>query len=247
MFIPMVSDSQSVEDDSYDGVDEVHEVVAKRNAYQLGYGGYNFPSSGSLSSSSSSSSSSNTGYGYGGSISKSSSYSSSSSHGGSGFGAIHDTGYGLSHGTGYGLSHETGYGLSHGGSGFGASHGTGQGLSGQSGYHQSGVQLAPFDGGPSYRRVTIPPSQSYRNSNYGRFTVQPTSSNTCRTKPQSILNASTRCTVGTGTCMVQCMNGYQFPNGETKAKMICTNDEWILENLEWSTKLACERMSINSF
>lgn len=221
----MLSDSKSVEDDSYDGVDEVHEVVAKRNAYQLGYGGYNFPSSGSLSSSSSSSSSSNTGYGYGGSISKSSSYSSSSSHGGSGFGAIHDTGYGLSHGTGHGLS-------------------------GQSGYHQSGVQLAPFDGGPSYGRVTIPPSQSYRNSNYGRFklpTDRPTNSNACRTKPQSILNASTRCTVGAGTCMVQCMNGYQFPNGETKAKMICTNDEWILENLEWSTKLACERMSINSF
>lgn len=228
----MLNDSKSVEDDSYGG-NEVHEVMVKKNAYKTSrIGGY--------SSSSSSSSSSNSGYGYG-VPSQSSSYSSSSSssHGGSGYG----TGYGPS---GYGQSgydqsvHDPSYGTGYSGYPSGSNE--------HSGY-QSNVQLAPFGGSGRVTDPSAPPppplpptAESYRNSNYGRVTSRPHNSNACTTKPQSILNASTRCTVGANTCMVQCMNGYQFPNGETKARMICTNEEWTLENLEWSNKLACERM-----
>lgn len=63
----------------------------------------------------------------------------------------------------------------------------------------------------------------------------------CSTKPKSILNASTKCNLGTNTCMVQCLNSYRLPNGETMAKMICNNGEWVLEKLDWTEKLACER------
>lgn len=173
--------------------------------------------------------------GYGGhhfpSGSSSSSSSSSSSNTGYGYGGSMSQSSSYSSSSSYG---GTGYGP-------GPTHGTGYAPSGYSGYHQPGVQLAPFDAGPSYGRVTMPP-QSYRNTNYGRVTMPPTRSSACTTKPQSILNASTRCTVGANSCTVQCMNGYQFPNGQTKARMTCTNEEWILENLEWSNKLACERM-----
>lgn len=164
-----------------------------------------------------------------------------SSSSGSSSSSSSNTGYGY----GGSMSQSSSYSSSssYGGTGYGAdpTHGTGYAPSGYSGYHQSGVQLAPFDAGPSYGRATLPP-QSYRNTNYGRVTMPPTRSSACTTKPQSILNASTRCTVGANSCTVQCMNGYQFPNGQTKARMTCTNEEWILENLEWSNKLACERM-----
>lgn len=64
---------------------------------------------------------------------------------------------------------------------------------------------------------------------------------TCTQKPKSIINASVKCTIITNTCKAKCIEGYQFPNGETYMKVICDAGEWTLENLEWSDTLACER------
>lgn len=63
----------------------------------------------------------------------------------------------------------------------------------------------------------------------------------CTEKPKSILNALTKCSIVSNSCMVQCLDGYQFPNGDLKKKMLCEDGEWTLEKTEWSDKLACER------
>lgn len=93
------------------------------------------------------------------------------------------------------------------------------------------AQLAPFD-----------------QSGYGRSGYSPTAvplakvgEKVCTNKPKSILNASTKCSLVTKTCTVQCLNNFQLPNGEAKAKIYCNNGEWALENLDWTDKLACER------
>lgn len=112
--------------------------------------------------------------------------------------------------------------------------------------YQSNVQLAPY-GDSNNARYTVPPPpppsppQSYRDPNYGRVTLPPTNPSACTSKPKSILNAELRGNSGGNIFMVNCMKNYQFPNGETKAKMICTNNEWALENQEWNDQLACER------
>lgn len=108
-------------------------------------------------------------------------------------------------------------------SSYSGSSGQSVGSGGYSGHnHHSPVQLAPY------------------GSSYGQYTPLP-QEKACSTKPKSLLNASTRCTQGTNNCMVQCLDNYQLPNGETKARMICKNGEWVLENLDWTDKLACER------
>lgn len=63
----------------------------------------------------------------------------------------------------------------------------------------------------------------------------------CTNKPKAILNASTKCSIVTNSCIVQCLDNYQFPSGDSKMKMLCDDGEWTLENIEWSDKLACER------
>lgn len=105
-----------------------------------------------------------------------------------------------------------------------------------SGYGSYPSQSSPYSKVSSYNS-----GQPVHLAPYGQETRQ-----TCSPKPKTILNASTRCTQGTSTCMVQCLENYQLPNGETMARMICNNGEWVLEKLDWTDKLACERMSFFS-
>ncbi|XP_031619378.1 hemocytin isoform X2 [Contarinia nasturtii] len=63
---------------------------------------------------------------------------------------------------------------------------------------------------------------------------------TCQDIPRTILNASKRCSIVSKTCTIECLNNYQLPNGETKAKQYCADGTWLLENLDWTDKLACE-------
>lgn len=89
-------------------------------------------------------------------------------------------------------------------------------------------QLAPFDqSGYGHEQSPIP--------------LAKTGEKMCTHKPKGILNASTKCSLVTKSCIVQCMNNYQLPNGETKAKLYCNAGQWALENLDWTDKLACER------
>lgn len=64
----------------------------------------------------------------------------------------------------------------------------------------------------------------------------------CTNKPKPILNAVTQCSIVTNSCVAKCIANYQFPNGETKVKIGCETGEWVLEKLDWTDKLACERM-----
>lgn len=98
---------------------------------------------------------------------------------------------------------------------------------GQSGYQQQ-PQLAQYAG---YQPTAIP--------------LASFAEKVCTTKPKSIPNASTQCSLVSKTCNVQCLKDYQLPNGETKAKMYCNNGDWALENMEWTDKLACERKQID--
>lgn len=62
----------------------------------------------------------------------------------------------------------------------------------------------------------------------------------CTSEPKAIANAETRCQ-SAQTCVAQCLNGYQFPTGDKKMRIVCEAGEWALERSEWSDKLACER------
>lgn len=88
-----------------------------------------------------------------------------------------------------------------------------------------------------------PPLAPFDQSGYGRSSIPlaKTGEKMCTNKPKAILNASTKCSLVTKSCIVQCLNNYQLPNGESKAKIYCNAGEWALENLEWTDKLACER------
>lgn len=63
---------------------------------------------------------------------------------------------------------------------------------------------------------------------------------TCVREPKSIANAETRCQ-SPALCVAQCLNGYQFPNGNKRMRIVCEAGEWVMEHIEWSDKLACER------
>lgn len=199
--------------DLYEGMDEVHETFDKRSAYKTGtgYGGYHAPPAGYLSSSSSSSSSSS-GSGGGFNPAQSSSYSQSSSYGGYG-------GY-----NGYGGSNKY--------------------------QQQPAVPLSPYGYHPPLAAYPGSQSAPYGQSSSGSngrtqyvYTRPPPPAQAiqCFTEPKSILNALTKCSMTTNNCIVECINNYQFPNGQTKAKLLCSAGQWILENLDWTEKLACER------
>lgn len=67
----------------------------------------------------------------------------------------------------------------------------------------------------------------------------------CTSKPKEIANTIAQCSLVTNNCMYQCLDGHHFPTGDTKIKMICNDGEWVLENIEWNDKIACERKLIH--
>lgn len=201
-------------------MDEVHETFYKKSAYQTGtgYGGYQAPpmyGSGYSSSSSSSSSSSGSGYGY--NPAQSSSYSSSSSFSG-----------------GYGGQQQS-VPIAP----YGQRPAVPLAPYGQSQYNQP--PLAPYPG-PQSNSNGQSSSGTYGRTQY-TYTRPPPPSQAiqCPTEPKSILNAYTKCSISTNNCIVECLKDYQFPNGQAKAKLICSSGQWVLENLDWTEKLACER------
>lgn len=92
-------------------------------------------------------------------------------------------------------------------------------------------QLAPFDQS----------GYGHLGHEHSAVPLAPTGQKMCTNKPKTILNASTKCSLVTKSCNVQCLNNYALPDGQTKAKIFCNDGEWTLENLPWTDKLACER------
>lgn len=63
----------------------------------------------------------------------------------------------------------------------------------------------------------------------------------CTTKFRKISNAIAQCSIVLNTCAYQCLDGYQFPNGDIRIKMFCSDGEWVFENSKWNDEIACER------
>lgn len=131
-----------------------------------------------------------------------------------------------------------------------SSYGSHGGYGGYGGGHAA-IPLAPIQRpSPSSRPYSSAGSVSSSESRkYGSLEMQSgsgsrersSSRKVCTKKPLSVMNAKVKCTLIDNKCVAKCINGYQFPTGETSMDVICEEGEWTLRRSEWNENLSCER------